>query len=429
MERTDFLTRRDFLQKAIALGGGALLEALLCKEGTALAQSLVGSPVSQLNVLAQTASPTQADQPQAPANSATKAYLIPDIYTSHKTQIADMQKGKWEGLFYLASDLIQTVSKQYDIPEDLIHALCFRESTGIPTDRSKVDNSYATGAVGLAQVMWFHAREPDGSVVDLTDIQTNLVKMAQIFNRYKDKHANDPDWVRKTLYDYNAGPNRKFTSAATLKYAEDIIALWKDPRKVKEDFIDRAWADVSLLYWELLPQNPFREPFVQTGVDFGEAYAGQPHHTGLDFGGPKIQIGAEIRAVADGKVIYAGKMYDIPGVSFSGRGHTVVLEHTPTNPMVKALKFITTGYCHMSEFAPGIAPGALVKRGQVIGYVGVTGWTTGPHLHFECAINTPVNPVTRKMAREDGWFHPYLVLPPNRSYPGSKRLEIGAIGS
>lgn len=428
MERTEFLSRRDFLQKAIALGTGALIEAMLCKEAAAAMQGLADARLPQVNVLTQNAVASNANVPNpTSAPAPQRAISVPDLYASNKTQIDLMQKGNWEGLFFLASDTIQQLSKQYDIPADLMHALCFRESVGIPTNRSKVRTSsgrysYAQGAIGLAQIMYFHAKQPDGSVVDLTHMPTNLLKMAQIFSAYRSKHDGDPDWARKTLYDYNAGPNRSVTPSETIAYADQIVALWKNPKRLKEDYIERAWADMSLLYWELLPVNPLAEPFVRTGVDFWEPYAGQPNHTGLDLGGPQIQIGTPIRAVAPGKVVYTGRLYDILGISFSGRGNTVVIEHRPTNPLVKTTKFITTGYCHMSEFAKGIAPGVYVERGQLIGYIGMTGWTTGPHLHFECARNVPVNPTTRKMAREDGWFHPFLVMPPNQNFPGAKRL-------
>lgn len=56
----------------------------------------------------------------------------------------------------------------------------------------------------------------------------------------------------------------------------------------------------------------------------------------------------------------------------------IVLENPPP---------YSTVYAHLSRFAKGIKNGATVARGQVIGYVGETGWATGPHLHYEVRVN------------------------------------------
>jgi murein DD-endopeptidase MepM/ murein hydrolase activator NlpD len=88
-------------------------------------------------------------------------------------------------------------------------------------------------------------------------------------------------------------------------------------------------------------------------------------HNGTDIAG---QFGTPIIAAADGTVDYAGWYYDY--------GKTVRVVHG---------RSLATSYSHMSRFAPGIGPGTPVRKGQVIGYVGSTGRSTGPHLHF-CVI-------------------------------------------
>ncbi|HEY2875689.1 MAG TPA: peptidoglycan DD-metalloendopeptidase family protein [Reyranella sp.] len=104
-------------------------------------------------------------------------------------------------------------------------------------------------------------------------------------------------------------------------------------------------------------------------------------HTGVDFGAP---MGTPILAAGAGRVVMAG--YN------GGYGNFVKLEHT---------RDIGTGYGHMSRIGPGIKPGVMVRQGQVIGFVGSTGMSTGPHLHYEFYRGGhPVNPLAQKFAMQ-----------------------------
>ena len=103
-------------------------------------------------------------------------------------------------------------------------------------------------------------------------------------------------------------------------------------------------------------------------------------HSGTDWAAP---IGTPIVASGNGTVIKAA--WD------TGYGRRVEIQH--------ANSYITT-YNHMSGFAKGIAEGARVRQGQVIGYLGQTGLATGPHLHYEVMINGNfVDPLRVKLAR------------------------------
>ncbi|HNT93316.1 MAG: peptidoglycan DD-metalloendopeptidase family protein [Bacteroidales bacterium] len=118
----------------------------------------------------------------------------------------------------------------------------------------------------------------------------------------------------------------------------------------------------------------------------------RPHH-GIDYAAP---IGTPVVAIGDGRV--TSTTYE------GGAGRMVRITHNSV---------YSTAYLHLSRFGPGIAPGVYVKQGQVIGYVGSTGLSTGPHLDFRFYRNgsavdplkveaPPVNPVAPEAMEEFG---------------------------
>ena len=105
----------------------------------------------------------------------------------------------------------------------------------------------------------------------------------------------------------------------------------------------------------------------------------RPHH-GVDYAAP---AGTPVHAVADGTVTFRG--WDR-----GGGGNTIKIKHAGN---------LETGYLHLKNFAKGISVGTRVSQGQLIGYVGSTGASTGPHLDFRIKKNgTPIDPL--KMPQE-----------------------------
>jgi len=97
-------------------------------------------------------------------------------------------------------------------------------------------------------------------------------------------------------------------------------------------------------------------------------------HLGVDFGARR---GTPVRSAGDGRVIFAGRK--------GGYGNVVIIAHK---------EGYKTLYAHLSRFRKGIRKGRYVRQGEVIGYVGSTGLSTGPHLHFGLYKNNrPINPL------------------------------------
>lgn len=137
-----------------------------------------------------------------------------------------------------------------------------------------------------------------------------------------------------------------------------------------------------------------RKAFIRTPVEFARISSrfnpNRRHpvlnkiraHNGVDYAAP---TGTPIMATGDGRVVHVGRK--------GGYGNTVVIQHG---------RQYQTLYAHMSRYANGIRNGSHVSQGQVIGYVGMTGLATGPHLHYEFQINgRHVDPLGVKLPAAD----------------------------
>ncbi len=90
-------------------------------------------------------------------------------------------------------------------------------------------------------------------------------------------------------------------------------------------------------------------------------------HKGVDFAAP---MGAKVKVTSDGVVAFVGQQH--------GYGNVVIVDHQG---------HFSTVYGHLSRFAGGLHKGQRIEQGQIIGYVGMTGLATGPHLHYEFRLN------------------------------------------
>ena len=167
----------------------------------------------------------------------------------------------------------------------------------------------------------------------------------------------------------------------------DTIYFAKFTRDEKELFalmFDQH--DGGNVYWDEKGES-LRRAFLKAPLEFRRISSGFSYHrkhpvtgqikahTAVDYAAP---TGTPVVALGDGTVISAGWA--------GGGGNTVKIRHNSV---------YTTSYMHLSKYGPGIKAGVRVSQGQVIGYVGMTGTATGPHLDFRVYQNgTPINPLT-----------------------------------
>jgi len=185
----------------------------------------------------------------------------------------------------------------------------------------------------------------------------------------------------------------------TLVYEELFLDGQKkrDGNILAAEFVNRGKSYRALRYTDTSGQSDYYSPdgrsmrkaFIRTPVDFtrissrfGKRYhptlKKKKNHHGVDYAAPR---GTPIKAAGDGKLIHVGRK--------GGYGKTVIIQHGGK---------YSTLYAHMSRIKPGMRRGKRVRQGQTIGYVGSTGRSTGPHLHYEFRVNgVHRNPLTVKL--------------------------------
>jgi murein DD-endopeptidase MepM/ murein hydrolase activator NlpD len=206
--------------------------------------------------------------------------------------------------------------------------------------------------------------------VDLPDAVT--VALAELF-------AGDIDF----LQDLRRGD--RFSVLYETRYAEGEPA--GTGRIVAAEFENRGQRLTAFLWrdgegrdaWYTEDGRSTRKAFLRSPVEFSRMSSGfslaRFHpilqtwraHRGVDYAAP---TGTPVRATADGVVSFVAAQ--------NGYGNVIVLRHHGA---------YSTLYAHLSRFASQLRPGTRVRQGDTIGFVGATGWATGPHLHYEFRVN------------------------------------------
>ena len=321
--------------------------------------------------------------------------------------------------------LINYISKTGDTYESILNQLDVKES-----EKKEILNTISKEKslkiLGINKKFSFKFDNlPDKKVKEFT-IETDIKNEILFFrskkkkNEFKTKKINK-NLRKKLVYKETVITNSLYNSAINLGIKANIIIefarlygfqvdfqrdIWKDDsfQIIYEEFVndeDKIVDTGEIIFANLNLQNSdlqlykyeyeknkidyfdengksIRKTLMKTpinGARLSSSYGKRKHpilgytkmHTGTDFAAPK---GTPIMASGDGKVTKAGWC--------GGGGNCVKIKHNSVYQTV---------YAHMSKFGRGIKKGVRVKQGQIIGYVGSTGMSTGPHLHYEVIEN------------------------------------------
>ena len=249
--------------------------------------------------------------------------------------------------------------------------------------------------IALEQILSDRGRALAGTLPASLERQVHYLARA-----FQDRHQLSPASLVRVVYEDSGSPANDpgtRTDAAESGKArllgmrffdrEQVLdfgsAVWIDRDDLPGGFFTTGGVDAERMFWS----SPIDHVKISRGVGsfkytrtvrqtarqgdrnvkVARRVSGWSHHQGVDFAAP---TGTPVHAVADGKVLMAA--------FYGGYGNLIILEHAGG---------YTTYYAHLSAYAQGIEPGALVRRGDEIGAVGSTGRSTGPHLHFELRRN------------------------------------------
>ena len=205
-----------------------------------------------------------------------------------------------------------------------------------------------------------------------------IVPLSEIYAWSVDFFGLQPGDRFRVLYEQRKCDD-EIIAVDTIYYAEFV----RDGKMIPAIMFDQG--DNGNLYWnekgESLRKAFLKAPLKFTRISSGFSYhrkhpvTGKVRaHTAVDYAAP---TGTPVMTIGDGTIVSAGWT--------NGGGNTVKVRHNSV---------YTTSYMHLSRYGAGIKAGARVRQGDVIGYVGSTGMSTGPHLDFRVWKNgSPINPL------------------------------------
>jgi murein DD-endopeptidase MepM/ murein hydrolase activator NlpD len=160
-----------------------------------------------------------------------------------------------------------------------------------------------------------------------------------------------------------SAPALKILAAELISAGRRYFAMYFEKEKGKGDYYDLDGRTLARAFLRF----PLEFTSITSGFTDSRIHPilkiDVPHH-GVDFAAKR---GTPVRSVGEGKIVFAGWRK-------GGYGRLIEIEHDPT---------YSSRYAHLQSVAKGIRNGAAVHKGQIVGYVGSTGLSTGPHLHFE----------------------------------------------
>lgn len=247
-------------------------------------------------------------------------------------------------------------------------------------DSQKVAINHAEGKyrVSFEEIKYdYELNYLEGTVVsNFFNAVTGLGEKAAFAIRLADVFTYDIDFAReiKEGDTFCALVEKKYRDGEFAGYGRIIAAKFVNNGKTFEAFLYHDSEDGERLSYFNRKGEALQKAFLRTPVHFTRISSrftmNRKHpilgvnrpHPGIDYAAPK---GTPVMAVGDGTVVRAAYT--------GGYGHLIILKHRGA---------METQYAHLSGYAKGIKRGARVSQGQVIGYVGSTGLSTGPHLDF-----------------------------------------------
>lgn len=300
-------------------------------------------------------------------NLSTQLYFVPE----NLFKVKDVRAGDNYSAFYTQDSVPQLLYFVYH--RSLVEHIVFhlKDSLHIHSFKKPVRTETKTATARIESSLWNAIVNNDlnlGLAIDLSEIYAWSVDFFSLQKNDGFVVYYDELYVDSTSVGVGKIHGAKFLHNGKTFYAfnyenDEIKGFWDEEGKsVRKAFL----------------KAPLKFSRVSSGFTYRRkhpVYKTIRPHTGVDYAAPQ---GTPVMSIGDGVVIQKGYK--------GGGGNTVKIKHNST---------YSTAYLHLSKYGAGIKVGSRVEQGQVIGYVGSTGASTGAHLDFRVwKNNKPINPLT-----------------------------------